>query len=148
MDASPALSAGGSTATCSGTWHVSFSSPGVGITPQRVTFASHGATLICVGTVAGSPVTGPGTFGEEGVLGGTCLMGTGSGTLSVTIPTSAGLAKMRNVAFRLSTGPGFGFKYSDLFIGPLIFVYLPTQGNCVTAGVTEIAAVAQFVLKS
>jgi hypothetical protein len=148
MGASPALSAGVSTASCTGTWRVSFSSPGVGLAPNRVTFVNHDAALICVGSVAGSLVTGPGAFSEEGVLEGTCLTGTGSATFSVTVPTLAGPATLRNVPFRMSTGLGFGFKYSDSFLGPLAFVFVPTKGNCVTSAVTEIAVVAQFVLKS
>ena len=142
----PALSAQASVASCSGTWNVSFSSPGVGLTARQVTFVSHNGTVNCVGAVAGSLVTGPGTFTEEGVLDGTCLAGTGSAVFSIAVPTLAGPAAVRNVPFRMSTALGFGFKYSDSFIGPLTFIYVPTQGNCLTVGVTEIAVVAQFLL--
>ena len=148
IPAAPAFSATESSATCVGTGHISFS-PGVGISSQKSTFTTQGQTgaLNCVGMVKGSAVTGPGTFGEVGVLEGTVLGGTGSGSMSVIIPTTAGPASL-TIPFTMTTGPGFGFKFSDSLAGPLTFLFYPTVGNGITAPVTEIAVVSVFFLKS
>jgi hypothetical protein len=144
----PALSATQSTATCFGTWRVSFS-PGVGVSSQRATFTTNGqtGTISCVGAVKRSAVTGPGNFGEVGFLEGTMIGATGVATMSLNIPTAAGLASLR-IPFTMTTGPGFGFKYSDSFNGALTFLFAPTLGNGITAPVTEIAVVSVFSLKS
>ncbi|MGH2688537.1 MAG: hypothetical protein ACRDKW_06995, partial [Actinomycetota bacterium] len=66
-------------ASCIGSWPVSLT-PGLTATPQQSDFTSHGESgnITCSGTVKGHAVTGPGTFGLEGVLQGTCLMGSGT----------------------------------------------------------------------
>lgn len=150
MPASPALSAAESesTASCYGTERISFS-PGISTTSQEQTFTTHGetGTINCYGRVKGHEVTGPGTFGEDGVLEGTCSGGKGSSIISVTIPTSAGSEKL-SLRATFTYGPGYGSKYGDSLMGPLTFVYYPTQGDCVTAPVTEGAFSAQGFLKS
>ena len=89
----------------------------------------------------------PGTLGQEGVVDGTFLTGTGSGTKSATIPTAAGAQKM-SFSFTMIYVPGVGLKSSDALMGPLTFVFYPSVGNGVTEPVTEIAVVAEFALKS
>jgi hypothetical protein len=129
-------------------WHVSFS-PGVGLTSQKTTATTHGetGTINCVGAINGHDVTGPGTLGLEGVIRGTCLGGTGSATLSLTVATSAGSEKVSFPA-TITWGPGVGFKFSDSLVGPLTFAFYPTVGDCVTTAATEAVQVGEFVLKS
>jgi hypothetical protein len=73
--------------------------------------------------------------------------GTGSATLSVTIPTSAGPEKV-TFPVTIQYSPGIGFKYSDSLEGPFTFLFYPSIGNCVTAPVMEAVQIGQFVLKS
>lgn len=148
MTGAPPAHAAESTAICSGTWQMSFS-PGVSATPTKSAFTTNGetGTINCVGSLKGLQITGPGTFGQEGIFEGTCLQGTASSVITVTIPTSAGPEKLSFVDNML-TGPGFGFKFSDSLVGPMGFLFYPIVGNCVTAPVTQIAVVGQGVLKS
>lgn len=148
MPASPAFSASGSTASCLVMSPLSFS-PGIRTASQRVTSTSHGetGTITCVGTVNGHEVMGPGTIGFAGFFDVSCLGGTGHETVSVTIPTSAGPEKL-NFPVDETVFPGIGYKSSESLLGPLAFVYYPTEGNCVTSPVTEVAFAGQGVLKS
>lgn len=147
MPASSAI-AQGSGPWCISTWHVSFS-PGLGASPQRVAFTNQvrPTALDCFGTLGGHAVTGRGSLIEDGVIDGTALTGTGSGTLTVTIPTTGGPQTI-NSAFTMSYAPGIGFKAGDAFMGPFTFFFYPTAGNGITAPVTEIAVVGQGILNS
>ena len=137
-----------SVAICTATWRISFA-PGVSLTPQTSTFTTHGetGTIDCVGNINGYPATGQGTTGTEGVYHATCLGGTGSENVSVTVPTSAGPQKL-SFPTTLTVGPGIGTKASDSLVGPGVFAYLPTQGDCVTGPVTEIFVEAVLVVQS
>jgi hypothetical protein len=84
---------------------------------------------------------------QEGVIDGTCLEGTGSGTVSFTIPTSAGPQTL-NAPFSMTYSAGVGLKYSESFAGPYVFLFAPSAGTCATTPVTGITAVGQFALKS
>lgn len=148
MPASPAFGAPESAASCLMRAHESFS-PGISITPRRVAATSHGetGTINCVGAVNGHRVTGPGTLGFAGFFDVSCAGGTGYETVSATIPTSAGPQKL-TFPVKETVGPGVGYKSSDSLMGPLPFVYYPTEGDCVTSPVTEIFFSGQGVLKS
>jgi hypothetical protein len=138
-------SAAPSTATCSGSWKVTFA-PGLGTTSQEVEFRAEGGTIHCLGAIDGSPVTGPGTLAEHGRILGTALAGTGSGVTTVDIPTTSG-QKSISFAETLSYGPGVGVKKSDALAGPFIFTFLPTSGDGILNPVTEITVGVLFTLK-
>jgi hypothetical protein len=129
------VGAAGSIASCFHSWTDSVS-PGITTAAQRSNFTSHGETwaLICQGMIRGQQVTGPGTFGEEGFLDGSCSSGSGIVTFSFTIPTTDGEQKFR-LTFRFAYGPGAGSSFTDVFPG--LFVFTPKTGDCVTAPVTE-----------
>ena len=134
VPASPA-GAAGSEATCFHSW-TDTASPGIGATSSKSTFTSNGETwtLTCQGLVRGHRVTGPGTFGEEGVVEGSCTAGSGEVTFSFTIPTEAGDEKF-NFSFPFVYGPGGGTARSDIFPG--VFQFAPKKGDCVNAPITE-----------
>lgn len=122
-------------AWCTYSW-TDTASPGVGATPSRTQFTSNGEKwpLPCQGLVRGSQVTGPGTFGEDGVIDGSCSSGSGVVNFSFTIPTAAGPQKFR-LTFPFVYGPGGGTARTDAFPG--VFVFFPKKGDCINAPVTE-----------
>jgi hypothetical protein len=141
----PAAAAGGS-AMCSHQWNDSID-PGVTTTRKHAVVSSHGetGTIQCSGTVRGQQVTGPGTFGEEGVVDGDCSSGTGQVLFSFTLPTAGGPMRLRfPVSF--SFGPGAGQTSSDVFPGA--FLVRPVTGDCVTTPITEIAVSRVGLLQS
>jgi hypothetical protein len=138
----PAASAQ-STAICLGEHTVSFS-PGITTASGKTSYTTQGGTIWCVGEIHGRQVTGPGTFGQEGVLDGNCLYGSGSGTVFITIPASGGSAKL-TIPHKIMFVPGVGTKSADQLSA--MFEFFPTEGNCVAAPITEIAVVQQTVLK-
>ena len=93
--------------------------------------------------VRGYQVTAPGTFGEEGVLEGSCSAGSGMVNFSFSIPTTGGEQKFR-LRFAFTFGPGFGGSNNDAFPG--VFVFSPKTGDCVTAPVTEVNIVRTALL--
>ncbi len=131
-----AVPGGESTASCFHRWTDSIS-PGLTTTPGRVTFTSHGetGTIDCTGQVRGQHVTGPGTFGEEGVVNGTCVSGSGSAVFSFSIPTTGGVEKF-SIPVTFTYGALSGLTSSAAFPGA--FVIVPTGGDCVTSAITEI----------
>lgn len=146
MPTSPALGATESTAWCYGTWHVNFS-PGVDTTPRTSTFTTRAATVNCVGTVRGHDVLGIAALQQDGVLHGTLLTGTGSGTKTLVIPTRGGPQTV-SIPFTMSYTAGIGLQNSDSLVGPLTFVFYPTQGDGVTTPVTQIGVVGEGVLRT
>src|ERR1044072_8716804 len=104
---SPARAAD-SIAYCFHTW-TDTATPGVSTTPARSRFTSGGEKwdLICQGRVKGHEVTGWGTFGEDGVIEGTCSAGQGEVNFAFTIPTPGGVQKVR-LSFPFVYGPGGG----------------------------------------
>ncbi len=135
-----------STASCLHSWTDSVS-PGLTTTPQTATFTSHGetGTIHCQGLVKGHQVTGPGTFGEEGLFEGTCLSGSGMAVFSFTIPTTGGQARFR-IPVTFTYGLGLGSTSSEAFPGA--FVVVPTAGDCLITPITEIAVVRLGILNS
>lgn len=101
--------------------------------------------MTCRGEINGQEITGPGTFGEEGVLEGVCSHGSGFGTAAITIPTSSGPTKL-TIPYTLRYGPGVGTKSADQFSAT--FEFYPTEGDCINTPVTEIAFALQAVLKT
>jgi hypothetical protein len=129
--------AAGSTAFCFHSWSDSVT-PGIGTTPARSQFTSNGEiwTLTCGGFVRGSRVTGPGTFGEDGTIEGTCASGSGEVNFSFTIPTESGDQKFQ-ISFPFYYGPGGGTANTQVFPG--VFMFYPKAGDCVSAPVTEVS---------
>jgi len=140
------VAAAQSTATCVHRWTDDVT-PGVGPTMQRATFSSHGETgaIECQGEIMGRRVTGPGTFGEEGVVEGTCGSGTGSATFSFTVVTSGGPLHLR-MPVSFTYGPLTGVTTSESFPG--VFVVVPMMGDCLTAPVTRIAVTRAGMLRT
>jgi hypothetical protein len=130
------VAAAASNASCHHEWTDTIS-PGVTSTVQRVRFTSNGErwALVCQGTVRGSEVTGPGTFGEEGVLDGSCSTGSGTVNFSFGIPTRVGMQRF-HLTFQFSYGGGVGGSSNDAFPG--VFAFSPKTGDCVSAPVTEV----------
>jgi hypothetical protein len=127
--------AAGSSASCFHQW-TDTAVPGISTGPSRSEFTSNGEkwALICQGLVRGQPVTGPGTFGEDGVIEGTCASGSGTVNFAFTIPTTAGNQKFR-LTFPFVYGPGGGTARTGDFPG--VFQFSPTKGDCINAPVTE-----------
>jgi hypothetical protein len=138
------VAAAGTSASCFHTWIDSIT-PGVTATPQRSSFTSGGErwAITCQGMVRGRQVTGPGTFGEEGVLEGSCSSGSGMVNFSFTIPTTGGDQRF-HLRFAFTFGPGIGGSSNDPFPG--VFAFSPKTGDCVTAPVTEVNIVRTAVL--
>jgi hypothetical protein len=138
--------ASGSGAYCFHTW-TDTASPGIGATPGRSDFTSNGEKweLLCQGTVRGHEVTGPGTFGEDGVIDGSCSSGSGTVNFAFTIPTSGGVQKFR-LTFGFVYGPGGGTARTTDFPG--VFVFYPTTGDCMNSKVTEFKIVRNATLFS
>jgi hypothetical protein len=138
--------AAGSAASCFHTW-TDTASPGVAAIPGRTAFTSNGEKweLLCQGTARGFQVTGPGTFGEDGVINGNCSSGSGEVNFSFSIPTSGGLQKFR-LSFAFVYGPGGGTSRTSEFPG--VFAFYPTAGDCLHAPVTEFRVVRTGTLFS
>src|SRR5437660_6327826 len=86
------------------------------------------------GARPGKPGDGPRTFGEDGVIDGSCSSGSGEVNFSFTIPTAAG-AQRFHVTFPFVYGPGAGTARTDTFPG--VFAFFPKKGDCINAPVTE-----------
>ena len=138
------VAAADSVAYCFHQW-TDTASPGVGAATARSTFTSNGEKwpLICQGRVRGHEVTGPGTFGEDGVIEGTCSSGSGEVNFSFTIPTSGGEQRFR-LTFPFVYGPGGGTARTTDFPG--VFVFYPKAGDCINGPVTEFEVVLNATL--
>lgn len=136
--------AAGSVAYCFHTW-TDTATPGVSTTPARSEFTSNGEQwdLICQGRVRGHEVTDWGTFGEAGVIEGTCSAGQGKVNFSFTIPTTGGEQKFR-LTFPFVYGPGGGTAQTTDFPG--VFVFFPTAGDCTNTPVTEFKVIRNATL--
>ena len=154
INAGSAQAAGtGGQASCSFSFPL-HATPGLGVTAGSGTFNSGGevGTMSCTGTIAGYRVTGPGTFGFDGTIEGSCLGHRGSGMSGFTIATEAGM-------LHISGAPGFTVEGIGVlgkaqavhatmqiddqepvpagisFTGSYLLV--PVKGNCVTEPVTQ-----------
>lgn len=153
INAGSAQAAGtGGQANCSFSFPL-HATPGLGITSTSGSFDSGGevGTMSCTGTIAGHRVTGPGTFGFEGTIDGSCLAHRGSGVDEFTIATEAGMLHISGGGFTVEgvgvlgnaqaahttmqidgqepVPAGFSFTGSYLLV--------PVKGNCVTEPVTQ-----------
>ena len=123
--------------------------PGIGTVPGKGTFTTQGPTgqIECRGFIQGREITGPGTFAEEGVWEGDCSGGTAASTISVALQTVDGPVTV-SFPVKIMFRPGWGSKWSDTLVGPLVFQYYPTRGDCLNAPVTEILCSGQALVKS
>jgi len=146
LPVSPARAAedGESIAYCFHAW-TDTADPGVSAEPGETTFTSNGEKwkLRCNGMVRGHRVTGPGTFGEYGVIEGSCVAGQGEVNFSFTIPTDGGEQKFQ-LKFPFVYGPGGGTASTDDFPG--VFAFYPKTGDCMNRPVTEFEVVRNAVL--
>lgn len=138
-----------STASCHLTWVLDFS-PGIEATEQMSEWTSHGptGTADCEGQVSGHEVTGEGTTGSTGIYAGSCAGGRADETLTVAVPTTGGTQHVTFSDVELDVGPGFGTKEHEAFVGPVLFVFVPTRGDCVTEPVTRITVEAWGTVSS
>lgn len=125
--------------TCLATADVTLS-PGVELTSSSGTIDSGGETgsITCTGTFKGHRVTGPGSFGTKATYTATCVAGQVSGRYSITIPTDAGPMRFTPTFTTTPVGavaPIEGSQPGIRLTGLEVFVF--TQGDCVTAPVTE-----------
>ncbi|HEV3365664.1 MAG TPA: hypothetical protein VG795_16290, partial [Acidimicrobiia bacterium] len=116
-------------------------SPGFTLTSSTGTYGSGGetGTITCLGSLDGHRVTGPGTFGFEGVYTGDCFGNVGSGTYFFTIPTDVGSKHFTGSYTERRTGfngPIQASQPGGRFQG--VFLALPQKGDCLTSPVTEV----------
>ena len=136
----PAQAQGATSATCSATMLIRIS-PGLTLVsrPGDITTGGETGSIVCVGTFNGDHVTGPGSFGVDGTLVGSCLADSGSGTYAATVPTDAGLKHFAGRFTESSIGPVGHVDASQpgaVFRG--IETFVPTHGDCVIAPATEV----------
>ncbi len=120
--------------------------PGVAMDPANFTYTTGGetGTIVCVGTVHGQPVTGPGTIGDQGMGNGSCSGGAVTGTYTMTIPTDAGPKQLQVPYENLNYVGPHGARTTPEFAGN--FAFLPTRGDCVTTPITEVVLAESAVL--
>ncbi|MFL5798597.1 MAG: hypothetical protein ACJ77A_11780 [Actinomycetota bacterium] len=103
VTAMPALSAMPAQAASAGTCTVKATvtiTPGISMRPTKGTVSGSGGTIACTGLVRGVVVAGPGKLAVSGTYGtgatralqhgDTCGQGSGSGSLTATLPKAAG----------------------------------------------------------
>lgn len=119
--------------------------PGFSTTPSSGTLTTNGETgeITCVGEVRGKRITGPGLLGVEQTHdGATCQSATGTGTVSVTLPTTAG---DRHLIGKLSVRrTGLAVSVNVRFPGARYHgsgVAIPQVGNCVVTPLTQVMVV-------
>lgn len=138
----PARAAGVTYASCVFSGTASFS-PGLSVAASSGSYGSKSADVTCVGTFDGKLAAGTGTFAFEGqYTDGTCLGHRGSGTYSLTIPTTTGTITLSGTysenriaasGFPVASHPGAVFNgHYDI---------IPTRGDCVTTPITEVTFV-------
>ena len=136
----PAYGEGGTSASCVLRIPAKLS-PGFSPTSRSGTYGTEGetGTILCLGTVGGHRVTGPGTFEFEGTYSGDCFGNVGSGTYVITLPTEVGPKRFtgsyteRRTGF---TGPVEASQPGGHFRGR--FLVLPAKGDCFTTPLTEV----------
>lgn len=111
--------------------------PGVTTIPGTFRFTTRGerAEVHCQGQINGATVTGPGAIGEDGVINqGNCVSGSGTGSYSAHVPTTAGAQHITGT-FRLMYEGLAGTEVGDTVSAT--FTYVPTKGNCLTTPMTQ-----------
>jgi hypothetical protein len=116
-------------------------SPGFSLKSSTGTYGTGGehGTITCIGSLDGYRVTGPGTFGFEGVYVGDCFGNDGSGTYSFTVPTELGSKHFTGSYSERRTGfngPVEASHPGGRFEGR--FLVLPQKGDCLVSPVTEV----------
>lgn len=129
----PAHAARGTAAVCAHQFTTTIT-PGFTVAPSSGTQTTHGETgsIACVGAIGGHRVTGTGSVGYEmPYSGATCLSETASGTVSATIPTTAGpqhfvgaLSVRRTALAIVATAQFPGVRYSGTGVA------IPLKGMC------------------
>lgn len=144
LAAAPAQAAGTTSAVCVNQFTATIS-PGFTLIPgsgRQTTYGETG-TIACIGKIAGHRVTGPGSSGfDMPYSGATCASEKSSGTVSVTVPTTAGdqhlvgaLTVWRTaLAFRAEVQLA-GMHFSG------VGVDIPRQGNCFLTPLRRVTAV-------
>jgi hypothetical protein len=92
-----------------------------------------------VGTFYGHRVTGPGSFGDEGIYTGTCVLVHTSGRYLFTVPADAG--PMHFVATYAANSIGLVARTDGSLPGARLTrvdIFVPTRGDCVTTPATEL----------
>ena len=118
-------------------------SPGVTMTPTKGRWSTGPSSFDCQGTVNGQPVTGPGTIVESGPFDGSCSHGSGSGVLTITIPTAKGTVHL-DVPITFSWMGGAGVASAPGMTA--VFEFMPTEGDCVSTPVTGYRQWTQVLL--
>jgi len=128
-----AQAAGETAAVCASTISLTIT-PGFSPKPGSGTLTSHGKTgsLICTGALRGHQITGPGSVGLDEVYSGAdCLGHVGTGTATVTLPTTGGVIHMSGAAtsHRTALAVVAEVDFPDAsFDG--VGVAIPTHGTC------------------
>lgn len=152
LGAAPAPASIATNAVCTARF-VATITPGFTMAPSSETLTTNGETgsLICVGSIDGHGVTGPGAMGfVETDTGGTCRGHVGTGTLSITLPTSAGVehiagtlgvkrtalivrAEVRAPELHFSGVGLVAFRQGNCFLTPLRQVMVTVTGSFAAA---------------
>ena len=133
LGAASAQAAGSSSAVCVSRIPLTIS-PGFSPTTGSGTLTSGGerGSITCIGRIGGHRVTGRGSVAlDETYTRGSCLSHVGTGTVRVTIPTTAGVVRM--VGSATSRRTALGLRAEARFPGGRfsgIGVAIPTEGNC------------------
>jgi hypothetical protein len=140
IGAAPAGAAPATDAVCTNVLTVDIT-PGWRLAPGPGIGSSHGetGTQVCIGTLYGHRITGPGTVGVEEHITGSCLSDTSAGTVSVTLPTTAGIVHLAGAlqAHRLGLVQFVDIAFPDARftgMGP----GAPTRGDCLLRPITQV----------
>lgn len=115
-------------------------SPGLSaMTPTAGTVSmSSPGKITCHGDAYGKEITGPGTLEGTATYGArgpeTCAMGSGTGDLTLTLPTADGPMKLKYAITYQRLGPMGPFNSPGYNGG---FGFMPTKGDCFTAPITQ-----------
>jgi hypothetical protein len=136
LAAPPAHAAGTTSAVCT-TLFTATVAPGFTLIPGTGTVSTQGdnGLLVCAGTIDGHRVTGPGRVGVHYTYSrGSCLAHLGAGTVTFSVPTTAGTKHMtgavtvRRVALVILAEVRFPTARIRA-----VGVPVPTQDTCVTS---------------
>jgi hypothetical protein len=136
-------------------------SPGISTTPSKGTFASTGGQLGCVGVIKNTPVGGQGKISFAGAYGkgpiaaaqggDTCEAGSGTGTLSASVPKAGGGMLKMTGTFKFSRVGSSVLVDGKLGGAKIVgsFQFLPKVGqDCVSKKVTSAHVVGTAVVGS
>ena len=122
-------------------------SPGLTLAPGQHGSTNHSIGAInCLGSLNGHQIVGPGSVTDDGILVGSCLQGTGSGTFRFSIPIAGGT--------NFPVSETYTFHYVGIvgtFSGPVFsgaFEFLPQSGDCLLTPLTQVAVLAQGTITS